>query len=177
VAARAARIESVAMTDGVRAARPDDRAALEAAIRSDETFDAGEIAVALELVDKGLAGDPDYLLRVTERAGRVAGYVCFGRTPMTAATWDLYWVVVDAASRGQGLARELVGAMEDEIRAGGGGHVRVETSVGDGYGAARRLYEKLGYPLAATFADFYEPGDDLLVYYKPVTSGSHDGKE
>jgi ribosomal protein S18 acetylase RimI-like enzyme len=152
----------------IRPARPADRAALEAAIRSDATFDTDEIAVAIELVDKGIAGDPDYLLRVAEIDGAVRGYVCFGRTPMTAATWDLYWVVVDAATRGQGVARALVAAMEDEIRAGGGGHVRVETSVGDGYGAARRLYERLGYPLAATFADFYEPGDDLLVYYKRV---------
>jgi ribosomal protein S18 acetylase RimI-like enzyme len=152
----------------IRPARPQDRGALEAAIRSDATFHADEIAVAIELVDKGVAGDPDYLVRVIEVAGAVRGYVCFGRTPMTAATWDLYWVVVDAATRGQGLARALVNAMEDEIRAGGGGHVRVETSVSDGYGAARRLYEKLGYPLAATFADFYAPGDDLLVYYKRV---------
>jgi ribosomal protein S18 acetylase RimI-like enzyme len=154
----------------VRPARAGDRAALEGAVRSDGTFRDDEIAVAIELIDKGVAGDPDYLLRVVENDddGAVLGYVCFGRTPMTAATWDLYWVVVDAAARGRGLARTLVGAMEDEIRAGGGGHVRVETSVGDGYGAARALYEKLGYPLAATFSDFYAAGDDLLVYYKRV---------
>ena len=156
----------------VRAARPADRDALEAAIRSDATFKVEEVDVAIELVHAALAGNPDYLVRVITVSGTddgiVAGYICFGRTPMTDATWDLYWVVVHAQFRGQGLAARLVAAMEDEIRAGGGGQIRVETSVGDGYGAARRLYDKLGYPLLASFADFYAPGDDLLVYYKRV---------
>lgn len=156
----------------LRPAAVADRAALEAVIRSDATFAEPEAVVALELVDLalGTAGrhDPDYLLRVGELDGRVAGYVCFGRTPMTAATWDLYWVVVDVAARGRGLAPALVAAMEAEIAAAGGGAVRVETSVGEGYGAARRLYDKLGYPLVAQLADFYAPGDDLLTYYKRV---------
>jgi ribosomal protein S18 acetylase RimI-like enzyme len=156
----------------VREARVDDRAGIEEAIRSDATFKADEIAVALELIDKGIAGDPDYRVRVVldggEEGAPVRGYICFGRTPMTKSTWDLYWVVVHEVARGRGLAAGLVRAMEEEIRARGGGHVRVETSISDGYGSARGLYEKLGYPLAATFADFYAPGDDLLVYYKRV---------
>lgn len=159
----------------VRSARPDDRAALEAAIRSDGTFTADEVAVALELIDASLSrsSEPgDYQVRVVEHAGHVAGYVCFGRTPMTAATWDLYWVVVDAGARGRGLASVLIGAMEAEVAAAGGGHVRVETSVTEGYGSARRLYDKLGYPLAARLPDFYAPGDDLLVYYKRVTAAA-----
>lgn len=155
----------------VRRARPDDRPALDAAIRSDGTFTPDEVDVALELIDASLArsSEPgDYQLRVVEADGRVVGYVCFGRTPMTAATWDLYWVVVDAAARGRGLASILIGAMEAEIAAAGGGHVRVETSVTEGYGAARRLYDRLRYPLAAQLPDFYAAGDDLLVYYKRV---------
>jgi ribosomal protein S18 acetylase RimI-like enzyme len=153
----------------VRPARPGDRDALVAAVRSDGTFRPDEVDVAIELIDAGLAGSRDYQLRVVEDdAGAVAGYLCFGSTPMTVATWDLYWVVVDASARGRGLAGVLIAAMEAELRAAGGGHVRVETSVGDGYGAARRLYERLGYPLAANLTDFYGPGDDLLVYYKRI---------
>ena len=152
----------------VRPGRHADREALETAIRSDATFRVDEIEVAMELVDAGLGGDPDYLLRVIEDDGVVAGYICFGPTPMTESTWDLYWVVVDAAARGRGLAGALIAAMEDELRGNGGGSVRVETSLTDGYGAARRLYEKAGYPLLATFPDFYGPGDDLLVYFKKL---------
>lgn len=152
----------------VRPAAVTDRGALEAVIRSDATFRDDEVAVALELVDGGLAGSSDYLLRVAELDGAVVGYLCYGPTPMTARTFDLYWIVVAAAARGRGVAGTLVRAMEDELRDGGGGNVRIETSETDGYGAARRLYEKLGYPLAGTFPDFYGPGDALLVYYRTI---------
>ena len=152
----------------IRRAAAGDRAALAAALASDATFKPDEIAVALELVDLSLAGSPDYELRVAELDGRVIGYVCFGPTPMTRATWDLYWVVVDLSARGKGVARALISAMETELAARGGGHVRVETSETEGYGAARTLYARLGYPEAARLADFYAPGDALLVYYKRV---------
>jgi ribosomal protein S18 acetylase RimI-like enzyme len=155
----------------IRAGRAGDRQGLAAVIGSDQTFKPDEVAVALELVDAALAGSTDYLLLVAAADGddaAVLGYLCYGRTPMTAATWDLYWVVVGVDARGRGLAGALVAAMEDAVRGAGGGHIRVETSETEGYGAARRLYEKLGYPLAARMRDFYGPGDALLVYYKDV---------
>ena len=75
---------------------------------------------------------------------------------------------VDGRAQAEVVAGALVAAMEDAVRGAGGGHIRVETSETEGYGAARRLYEKLGYPLAARMRDFYGPGDALLVYYKDV---------
>lgn len=152
----------------IRRAARGDRDALAAVVRSDTTFKPEEIEVALELIDASLAGSADYELRVAEDGGRVIGYVCFGPTPMTRATWDLYWVVVDRAARGRGVAAALIAAMESELAGRGGGHVRVETSETDGYGAARKLYARLGYPEAARLTDFYEPGDALLIYYKRV---------
>ena len=154
----------------IRRAAPADRPALAAALASDGTFRDDEVAVALELVDASLAGSVDYELLVAELDGEAAGYVCFGPTPMTRATFDLYWVVVHAAARGRGIAVALVRAMEDALAGRGGGQVRVETSETEGYGAARRLYEKLGYPEQARFDDFYAPGDALLVYYKRVSA-------
>jgi ribosomal protein S18 acetylase RimI-like enzyme len=137
-------------------------------VRSDDTFRDDEIAVALELIDAALAGSTDYIVRIAEHEGRLVGYICFGPTPMTRATWDLYWIIVDASARGLGVAGALVAAMESELAARGGGNVRVETSETDGYGAARRLYGKLDYPEVARFVDFYAPGDALIVYYKRV---------
>lgn len=150
----------------VRAAAAGDRDALARVIASDDTFRPDEVAVALELVDLALAGSTDYELRLAVDAdGAVRGYVCYGPTPMTRHTYDLYWIVVDAAARGLGVASRLVAAMEDELRARGAGHVRVETSETDGYGAARALYARLGYPEASRLDDFYAPGDALITYY------------
>lgn len=151
-----------------------DRDALWAALRSDGTFRDDEIEVALELIDAAAEGSPDYgiLVAVIDPRGaaheRVAGYICYGPTPMTEATFDLYWIVTHASSRGQGVAGALIAAMEADLRGRGGRSVRVETSQTEGYGAARKLYARHGYPEAARFADFYAPGDDLIVYYKKL---------
>ena len=135
----------------------------------DGLFTAADVAVALELVDAALANPGgDYRVLIADRAGAVLGYVCYGPTPMTDGTWDLYWVVTHPSARGGGVARRLVSAMEAELRLGGGRLVRVETSVLDGYGAAHRFYERLGYPIAARLPDFYKPGDDLLIMMKPL---------
>jgi len=147
-----------------------DRAPLHQLLTKDGLFTREEIAVALELLDGALA-DPggEYRVLVAELAGEnfpLAGYVCYGPTPMTDGTWDLYWIVTHPEARKSGVARALVGRMEAELRALGARLVRVETSRLDGYGAARAFYERLGYPVAAVISDFYRPGDDLLVICK-----------
>ncbi len=150
----------------VRALAATDRAAIVDVIASDETFKPDEIAVALELVDAAIAGSVDYEVRVAVDGDGVCGYICFGRTPMTARTYDLYWIVVHARARGRGVARALVQAMEADVRGRGGGQIRVETSETDGYGTARAVYARLGYPEASRLENFYAPGDALITYYK-----------
>jgi ribosomal protein S18 acetylase RimI-like enzyme len=153
----------------IRPARAADRAALEAVLRSDGQFRRDEIAVALELIDAAVAGTDDYRVRLADpgdRTGEVAGYICYGPTPMTRATWDLYWIVTHAGFRGRGVAGALVAHMEADIRGRGGAHIRVETSEQESYGAARSFYDRHGYPEASRLPDFYGPGDALITYYK-----------
>ncbi len=103
---------------------------------------------------------------VAEVADRVAGYVCFGPTPMTEGTWDLYWIATHPSLRGHGVATALVEAMERQLREAGARLVRVETSHQDDYGAAHRFYVRHQYPEVARLVDFYKPGDDLVIMMK-----------
>lgn len=151
----------------VRPATADDRTGLINILASDETFKDDERVVAVELIEGALSGSVDYFLLVADLPERpVAGYLCYGPTPMTAATYDLYWIVVHGEARGRGVASDLIVAMEQALRARGGKAVRVETSETEGYGAARKLYERLEYPIAAVLEDFYREGDGLITYYK-----------
>jgi ribosomal protein S18 acetylase RimI-like enzyme len=153
----------------VRAAGPGDRAAIAACLRSDATFRADEIEVALALVDDAFAGDPDYALVVADAGGAVVGYACFGPTAMTCATWDLYWIAVAAPARGQGVGAALIAAVEAHIGArGAGAHVRIETGASAVYAAARALYARARYAEIATLPDFYAAGDAMIVYYKAL---------
>ncbi len=164
----------------IRPVQAGDRPAIAAMLEAD-TFVASEVAVALELVDSALehAGDAraDYRVLVATDAGAGAGadgvavgYVCYGPTPMTDSTWDLYWLCTAAAARGRGIGGALVADMERVIAAAGGRRVRVETSVEEAYGAARSFYERHGYLEVGRIPDFYKPGDDLLTLCKQIGS-------
>ncbi len=126
-----------------------------------------EVACALELIDDALDNPlTDYEARIAEVGGQVAGYICFGPTPMTAGTFDLYWIATHPDFRGQGIGTALVEAMELELRARGVRLIRVETSNTDGYGSAHRFYVRHAYPEIARLPDFYKPGDDLIIMLK-----------
>jgi ribosomal protein S18 acetylase RimI-like enzyme len=93
-------------------------------------------------------------------------YACFGRTPMTDATYDVYWMITAADHRGRGLGGRLLAAVEAELRGRAGRTVRVETSSLEGQGGARRFYERAGYQVVGLIPDFYRLGDDLVTLTK-----------
>lgn len=155
---------------------PSDRAQLIDIISQGAGFRTAEVECAIELLDGALApADPSaeepggYEARVAvedDAPDQVLGYACFGLTPMTEATYDLYWLVVAEAARGRGIGAQLMTAVEDELRQRGAVTIRVETSSLEGQGGARRFYEKTGFKLAGAIPDFYRKGDDLLVFAK-----------
>jgi GNAT superfamily N-acetyltransferase len=103
---------------------------------------------------------------LVDPADRPLAYACFGQTPMTLATFDLYWMVTAAASRGQGLGKQLLAAVEQELAGRKACTIRVETSSLEGQGGALRFYRQAGYDVVGRIADFYRPGDDLITLAK-----------
>jgi ribosomal protein S18 acetylase RimI-like enzyme len=157
---------------------PSDRAQLIDIISQGAGFRSAEVACAIELLDAALAPadsdereSDDYEARVAvaddASAGeRVLGYACFGATPMTDGTFDLYWLVVAEDARGRGIGAALFAAVEAELKQRNARIVRVETSSLEGQGGARRFYEKTGFRLSGAIPGFYRDGDDLLVFAK-----------
>jgi GNAT superfamily N-acetyltransferase len=108
------------------------------------------------------------LLLVGERDEPLA-YACFGATPMTDATYDLYWMITEAGHRGRGLGGRLLSAIEAELRGRAARTLRIETSSLEGQGGARRFYERAGYAVVGLIPDFYRPGDDLVTLAKRLS--------
>ena len=156
------------MSVDIHPATISDRAGLGELLGRIENFTADEVQCAIELIDAGIAGSPDYFVRVAGIAGRVVGYICFGPTPMTEGTYDLYWIASDPQVRGQGVGAALVRAMEAELRERGGRVIRVETSATEAYGATRGFYAALEYVEECRFRDFYKEGEDLVILSRRV---------
>lgn len=148
-----------------------DREALGRLLRRIEQFKPDEVEVAEELIDASLADaqGSGYECLVAEEQG-VVGYICFGPTPMTQATYDLYWIAVDPARQGQGVGKALYSAFADSIRtrSQAGAQVRIETSSQETYAATGGFYERLGFSIDGRLRDFYGPDDDLLIFYRKV---------
>lgn len=144
-----------------------DRRRVAEIVAATGVFRAAERAVALEVFDSAVRRPGvDYFALGAFDADRLVGFACYGPTPCTVGTWDLYWIAVDPAFQRQGTGRALMEACEQSIASQGGRLVVVETSSRPDYGPTRAFYRKLGYREAARIPDFYLPGDDLLVYVK-----------
>ena len=137
-------------------------------MRDTGLFREAEVAIAGEMLDEALNGDDDYRFLGAFDAGRLVGYACWGPTPGTTGTYDLYWIAVDRARHGEGVGTQLVNAVEQTLSADGGRLVVVETSSRPDYAPTRRFYERRGYAAAATVPGYYAPCDDLVIYTKDL---------
>jgi ribosomal protein S18 acetylase RimI-like enzyme len=160
---------------GIRPLRARDRPAVARILDSTGNFAPAEVATALELVDAWLAtgAASGYYCAVLDTSadadqGDVHGYVCYGPTPLTESTYDLYWIAVDRAAQGRGFGRLLVQTTELEVRRQGGSLLLIETSSQESYGSTIHFYERAGYALVARVPNFYRPGDDKLIFAKSL---------
>jgi len=149
--------------------RSADRAAIERIVRATNAFREDEVVVAMELVDADAS--EGYRFVVAEVEGKVAGYACFGATPLTLGTWDLYWIAVDPALQGKKIGRALFDAAIEAVRAEGGRMLLIETGGKASYGATRNAYLAWGCREVARVPDFYEVGDDKVIFARIIAPG------
>ncbi len=151
--------------------RASDRDRVEEMVRAAGVFRPDEVAIALEVFD-GAVEHPgaDYHGLCAFDGDTLVGFTLFGPTPCTVATWDLYWIVVDPAAHRHGIGRQLMAGAENVIRSLDGTLIVVETSSRDDYQPTRRFYESLEYDRAARIPGYYAPGDDLVVFVKPLAT-------
>jgi ribosomal protein S18 acetylase RimI-like enzyme len=147
------------------------RARLEQLTAATGLFRPDEVAIAVELLDEALAGDGDYRFLGAYAGDDLAGYACWGPTPGTTGTFDLYWIVVDPKWQGRHIGSELLQAVEQQLMTDDGRLVIVETSSRAEYAPTRAFYERRGYARAALIPGYYAAGDDLVIYRKDLTHG------
>lgn len=152
-----------------------DRPRIAEILRRSRVFSKEEVAVALELFDETIVdrGNPQssYLfLGAFSPEDVLVGYACWGPTPATDRTWDLYWIAVDTALQGAGIGTILLEEVERRLL---GQHARMliaETSSRSDYAATHGFYRRRGYTEVARVRDFYATGDDRIIFVKRFSS-------
>lgn len=89
----------------------NDKSSLMAILHNTPEFKPSEVLVAEEVIDCYLYAPETsgYYALVAEVDAIVAGYICYGSTPLTEGTWDIYWQATAREKRGQGIGSALSG--------------------------------------------------------------------
>lgn len=133
-------------------------------------FRKDEIDVAREVLGEALSKGPSghYQSFTLLAEGQPVGWICYGPTPCTIGTFDIYWIGVSANCQGRGFGRALLEHADRLIRKIKGRILIIETSGRALYESTRGFYLKTGYAEVARIPDFYEQGDARVIYAKTL---------
>jgi len=135
-------------------------------------FTSEEIDVAMELIDIVLK-DPiqkEYQIYcMVDDQDQAIGYICYGSTPMTQGTFDLYWIAVDPDFQEQGVGSKLLRFLEEMVKAEGGRLIFADTSTIPHYEKTQNFYLKNGFKEVARIPDYYHPGNDRITFCRRLT--------
>jgi ribosomal protein S18 acetylase RimI-like enzyme len=150
-----------------------DRPYLERMLSSIPEFNQDDESLALDLIDIYLQ-NPDqkdyFFILACDVKDQPVGYACYGPTPLTDRTFDLYWIAVAAEYAGHGLGTRILNEVEARVVETKGRMLVIETSSSQIYHLTRQFYLKNGYTLAETIKDFYKDGEDRETYMKKLLS-------
>jgi len=156
------------MSTKIRPLTKRDKPAIMAILKATPEFKPSEVVVAEELIDSYLQDSyqSGYHVLVADAEQLVLGYICYGPTPLTEGTWDVYWMAVAREEQNRGIGGALMAFAEDVIKKAQGRLAIIETSSQPEYEKTRRFHFHHGYELVCRIADFYAPGDDKLILQK-----------
>ncbi len=152
----------------IRKIKQADAGEIENILKKIPIFNKEEIDVAMELVKVAITvpAQTDYNIFVYEEEGKILGYHCTGKRPLTDAVYDLYWIVSDPGSGIKGIGKSLLDHAEDFVKKNNGRWLLAETSSKDSYSKTRSFYLRNNYSIIAEINNFYKVGDSLMVFGK-----------
>jgi ribosomal protein S18 acetylase RimI-like enzyme len=149
-----------------------NRASLLSMLVKARSFTSAEIDVAMELIDIVLQDQiqKDYQIYcMVDDQDQAIGYICYGPTPMTQGTFDLYWIAVNPDFQEQGVGSKLLSFLEEVVKAEGGRMILADTSTIPHYEKTQKFYLKNGFQEVARVLDYYHPGNDRITFCRRLT--------
>lgn len=151
----------------IRPIVPDDLPALK------ETIDATGLFPS-DLLDEMVAGyfdgsaADDAWLTVDDDGPVAVAYYAPER--MTVGTWNLYLIAVRPDRQGRGHGAALLRHIEGALAARGARVLLIETSGLPEFARTRAFYARRGYDEEARIREFYQAGEDKIIFRKALTA-------
>lgn len=87
---------------------------------------------------------------------------------LTNGTYNLYAIALRKELQGQGIGKKMMNFIEKLLSDSGKRILIVETSSLDQYALTREFYDKLGYRREAVIKDFWNDGEDKVIFWKKL---------
>ena len=150
----------------IRSIKEEDIDALKTVLDSSELFPSEMLD---DMIDDYLT-NPDstdiWFTTIIDSQPISIGYCAPER--MTEGTFNLYAIAVTKELQGKGIGKNMMEYIEDLLRKNGHRILIVETSGKTEFEQTRRLYLKCCYTQQARIPEFYEEGDDKIVFWKKL---------
>ena len=160
------------MTSEIFSIRPTiaaDMPALKAVIDATGLFPSEMLDDMLSNFLNGGGGHEIWL--TDDDAGPVALAYCAPER-MTQGTWNLYLIAVHPDQQGHGRGGALLRHVEQGLAARGERVLLVETSGLAEFERTRAFYLQAGYDEEARIRDFYQAGEDKVVFRKALSAST-----
>jgi ribosomal protein S18 acetylase RimI-like enzyme len=156
----------------IRKSIADDQKTVLGFIVRTDFFRPVEVDIAREVFEDAALQKPGctYQSYVAVMGNKVVGWICFGATPCTMGTFDIYWIAVDPNFQKQHIGSQLLAFAEKEIAVQNGRLSVIETSGSEKYVSTQQFYIKNGYNKMADIADFYALNDPKLIFTKIISN-------
>lgn len=89
---------------------------------------------------------------------------------MTEGTWNLYLIAVHPDYQRSGYGTSMLHYIEQKLAHLGERILLVETSSLESFKDTREFYQKCGYEKEAQIREFYQAGEDKIVFRKSLTN-------
>lgn len=155
------------MMQGIRKVKRDDLDALKQVLDSSELFPSDLLEEMISDYFNNEATKDIWFTQVDNGTPISIAYCAPER--MTKGTYNLYAIAVHKTHQGKGIGGAMMHFIEDLLRQEGQRILLVETSGLPAYELTRKFYHKCNYSREAVIRDFYQEGEDKVVFWKKLS--------
>ena len=152
----------------IRATTAEDKNAI-SELAAANGFEPEEIKIVNKTLAAYLSGDSEALwLSAIAPDDELVGILYCTPEAMTNGTWNILMILVLPNYQQQGYGKALMTHIETALVERDARLIIVETSSTEDFEGARAFYPKCGYSIQARIPDFYDAGNDKLVFGKTL---------
>ncbi|MEO0376481.1 MAG: GNAT family N-acetyltransferase [Cyanobacteria bacterium P01_A01_bin.17] len=152
----------------IRPARTDDLTALKTVIDANDLFPSEMLEDMMSDYFNNESSREFWL--ADDQDGEAIAVAYCAPERMTEGTWNLYLIAVHPDCQGKGRGTAMIRYIEQQLAGRGERVLLVETSGLESFERTRVFYRQRGFEEEARIREFYQAGEDKVIFRKPLTA-------